>query len=213
MEDTPVSEAMTLVRLAVTAVISTPSRCAPILELPGSSGGGCGAAPWGYTVSGAPIRDMRVSAAKIAVGLALLLLWIFFYFSGVSAPQLSYAAIQRPAPPRQIRIGAVIYTIEMVEKVPPAGDASGLAGKACDESAVRNGWCDAKDRIYLEIRRPLQQERTTLLHEIQHVILGTEKSEEETSYHDFIYKLSPKLLQVLQDNPELYFYLTAPAPN
>jgi len=101
----------------------------------------------------------------------------------------------------------------MVENVPPAGDASGLAGKACDESAVHNGWCDAKDRIYLETRRPLQQERTTLLHEIQHVLLGTERSEKETSYHDFIYKLSPKLLQVLQDNPELYFYLTAPAPN
>ena len=156
---------------------------------------------------------MRVSGAKIAAGLALLLLWIFFYFSGASAPQLSHAANQRPAPPRQLRIGAALYTIEMVEKVPPAGDASGLAGKACDESAVRNGWCDARDRIYLETRRTLQQERTTLLHEIQHVLLGTEKSEEETSHHDFIYQLSPKLLQVLQDNPELYFYLTAPTPN
>jgi hypothetical protein len=156
---------------------------------------------------------MHLSGAKIAAGFALLLLWTLFLLSGVGAPPLSHAANQRPAPPRQIRIGAVVYTIEMVEKVPPAGDASGLAGKACDESAARNGWCDAKDRIYLETRRTLQQERTTLLHEIQHVILGTEMSAQQTSYHDFIYKLSPKLLQVLQDNPELYFYLTAPAPN
>jgi hypothetical protein len=105
----------------------------------------------------------------------------------------------------------VVYTIKVVEKVPPAGDASGLAGKACDENAVRQGWCEAKHHIYLETGRTLQQERTTLLHEILHVILGTENSEEETSYHDFIYKLSPKLLQVLQENPKLYLYLTAPS--
>lgn len=159
------------------------------------------------------IWNMRESRARIATGLTLLLLWTLFLVSGVNPPPLSHAANQRPAPPRQINIGTAVYTIEMVEKVPPAGDASGLAGKACDQSAVRNGWCDAKDRIYLETRRPLQQERTTLLHEIQHVLLGTEKSEEQTKHHDFIYELSPKLLQVLQDNPELYLYLTAPGPN
>jgi hypothetical protein len=148
-----------------------------------------------------------------AAGLVLLLLWSLFLVSGVREPRPPLSASQRPVPPRQIKIGTVIYTIHVVEKVPPAGDASGLAGKACDESAVRNGWCHAKDRIYLETGRTIQQERTSLLHEIQHVLLGTEKSKQQTTYHDFIYRLSPKLLQVLQDNPELYFYLTAPAPN
>lgn len=155
---------------------------------------------------------MRVSGVRRAAGLVLLLLWSLLV-SGVREPRPPHSVNQRPAPPREIKIGRVVYTIHVVEKVPPAGDASGLAGKSCDESAVRNGWCHAKDRIYLETGRTIQQERTTLLHEIQHVLLGTEKSKEETNYHDFIYELSPKLLQVLQDNPELYFYLTTPSPN
>ena len=103
-----------------------------------------------------------------------------------------------------------MYTIKVVKKVPPAGDASSLAGKTCDANAVKNGWCTAENFIYLEDGRSLQQERTTLLHEIQHVILGTENSKEQTTSHDFIYRLSPKLLEVLQDNPELNSYLTAP---
>jgi hypothetical protein len=142
----------------------------------------------------------------------VILLLALVLARGPSAPQPPHSVSQRPGPPRQIKIGAVVYTIELVEKVPPAGDASALAGKACDDSAVREGWCAAKDYIYLEMGRTLQQERTTLLHEIQHVIFGTEHSDEETTYHDFIYKLSPKLLQVLQDNPDLLFYLTAPGP-
>lgn len=105
----------------------------------------------------------------------------------------------------------MIYAIKLVEKVPPTDEASSLAGKACDHNAVKGGWCAVKNSIYLETGRTLQQERTTLLHEIQHVILGTEHSEEETTYHAFIYKLSPKLLQVLQDNPDLLFYLAAPS--
>ena len=148
-----------------------------------------------------------------AAGLVLLLLWSLVLVGGERKPLSPQSVNPRPVPPRQLKIGTVVYTIEVVEKVPPAGDASGLAGKACDDSAVRNGWCDAKGRIYLETGRTIQQERTSLLHEIQHVLLGTEKSKQGTTYHDFIYQLSPKLLQVLQDNPELYFYLTAPSPN
>jgi hypothetical protein len=152
------------------------------------------------------------SIYRVRVATALVLLLSLFLARGASARQPPHSANQRPAPPLQIKIGAVVYSIKLAERVPPAGEASTLAGKACDGNAVKEGWCTAKDCIYLETGRPLQQERTTLLHEIQHVILGTENSKEETSYHDFIYKLSPKLLQVLQDNPELYFYLTAPSP-
>ena len=156
---------------------------------------------------------MRVSGVRRrAAGLALLLLGSLFLVSGERKSLPPHSVNPRPVPPRQLKIGGVVYTVEIVDKVPPAGDASGLAGKACDESAVRNGWCDAKDRIYLETGRTIQEERTTLLHEIQHVLLGTERSKRETRYHDFIYQLSPKLLQVLQDNPDLYIYLTAPSP-
>ncbi len=144
---------------------------------------------------------------RLAAGVILQL--TLFLVRGVSAPQPPHFVNQRPTPPRHVRIGDTVYTIEMMEKVPPAGDASGLAGKACDENAVKEGWCEGNGRIYLEIGRTLQQERTTLLHEIQHVILGSENSAEETTVHQFIYRLSPKLLQVLQDNPELYSYLTA----
>ena len=143
----------------------------------------------------------------------MLVLSSLFLARGASAPQPPPKSTPvRPAPPRQVRIGAAVYGIVPVPGVPPAGDTAGLAGKACDENAVRNGWCNVKNRIYLETGRTLQQERTTLLHEIQHVILGTESSEEETTTHDFIYKLSPQLLQVLQENPDLLFYLTAPEP-
>jgi hypothetical protein len=153
-----------------------------------------------------------MSISRVRVATALVLLLSLFLARGASAPQPPHSVSHRPAPPRQIKIGAVVYTIELVEKVPPAGDASSLAGKACDENAVKEGWCAAKDHIYLEDKRTLQQERTTLLHEIQHALLGTEHSKEETTSHHFIYKLSPKLLQVLQDNPDLLIYLTAPGP-
>jgi hypothetical protein len=116
---------------------------------------------------------------------------------------------RRPAPPQQIRIGKVVYIVAVVDKVPPAGPVSGLSGKTCDKTAVKRGWCDDQHRIFLEAGRTLRQEQTTLLHEIQHGILGTELSERETTYHKFIYRLSPKLLQVLQENPELYRYLTS----
>ena len=152
----------------------------------------------------------RIPSGRLAIELVLLLLLSLFVAHGASSPRPTRPVNQRPLPPRQIKIGAVVYSVEVVHEVPPAGDASGLAGKTCDDNAFREGWCAAKGRIYLEAGRTLQQERTTLLHEIQHVILGTENSEEPITYHEFIYKLSPELLQVFQDNPYLYFYLTAP---
>src|SRR6266508_3027364 len=106
---------------------------------------------------------MRVSGVRSAAGLVLLLLWSLSLVSGVREARPPHSPNPRLVPPRQLKPGAEVYTIEVVEKVPPAGDASGHAGKACDESAVRNGWCDAKDRIYLETGRTIQQERTSLL--------------------------------------------------
>ena len=115
---------------------------------------------------------------------------------------------RRPVPPRHIRVGKVIYTVELVREVPAAGEYAGFSGKTCDNTARKQGVCDARDQIYLEAGQTLKEEQTTLLHELQHAIFGTEKSDRKTTYHRFIYDLSPKLLEVLQKNPELYLYLT-----
>ncbi len=116
---------------------------------------------------------------------------------------------QRPVPPRHIKVGKVIYTVELVREVPTAGEYASFSGKTCDNRARKQGVCDAKDHIYLEAGQTLKEEQTTLLHELQHAIFGTEKSDRKTTYHRFIHELSPKLLEVLQENPDLYLYLTA----
>ena len=116
---------------------------------------------------------------------------------------------QRPRPPHHIKIGEVVYTVEIVQEVPGAGENATFSGRTCDRHALMEGWCDEKDRIYLLSGLSLEQERTSLLHEIQHGILGTDKSARRATYHEFIYQLSPRLLQVLRDNPDLYAYLTA----
>ena len=117
---------------------------------------------------------------------------------------------QRPVPPQHIKVGKVIYTVELVREVPTAGEYASLSGKTCDNRARKQGVCDAKDHIYLEAGQTLKEEQITLLHELQHAIFGTEKSDRKTTYHRFIYQLSPQLLEVLQENPDLYLYLTAP---
>jgi len=124
-------------------------------------------------------------------------------------PVLTTAKNRRPTPPPQIKIGGVIYTVELVREVPGAGDGFGLYGRTCDRTAKQKGSCAVNNHIYLEDGRPLIEEQTTLLHEIQHAILGTDKSAKRTTSHHFIYELTPKLLAVLQDNPGVYRYLTA----
>ena len=116
---------------------------------------------------------------------------------------------RRPVPPQHIKVGKVIYTVELVREVPAAGEYASFSGKTCDDRARKQGVCDAKDHIYLEAGQTLKGEQTTLLHELQHAIFGTEKSDRKTTYHRFIYQLSPKLLEVLQENPDLRLYLTA----
>ncbi|HYN14719.1 MAG TPA: hypothetical protein VES66_02900 [Terriglobales bacterium] len=121
----------------------------------------------------------------------------------------SGSSTRRPLPPHHIKIGEVVYTVETVDEVPGAAETAQFSGKTCDGHAFEESWCEATDRIYLRAGLPLEQERTTLLHEIQHSILGTGGRDRKASYHEFIYQLSPKLLQVLRDNPDLYAYLTA----
>src|SRR5437588_312322 len=106
-------------------------------------------------------------------------------------------------------IGKATYTIELVKEVPASGEFARFSGRTCDKEAQKLRVCDVKDRIYIETGHTLKEEQTTVLHELQHAILGTEKSDRNTTYHQFIYQLSPKLLQVLRENPDLYSYLTA----
>jgi len=116
---------------------------------------------------------------------------------------------RRPVPPQHIKVGKVIYTVELAKEVPGAAEFASFSGRTCDKRARKLGACDAKEHIYIEAGQTLKEEQTTLLHELQHAIFGTEKSDRKTTYHQFIYRLSPKLLEVLQENPDLYFYLAA----
>jgi hypothetical protein len=124
-------------------------------------------------------------------------------------PTPSERRSRRPIPPQRVRIGKVIYTVEVVKEVPAAGEFASFSGTTCDTTARKLGVCDAKDHIYLEAGQTLKEEQTTLLHELQHAIFRTENIYRKTTYHQLIYQLSPKLLEVLQENPDLYFYLTA----
>ena len=119
------------------------------------------------------------------------------------------SSAQRPRPPRHLKVGEVVYTVETVEEVPGAGENATFSGRTCDRHALMEGWCETTDHIYLLAGLPLEQEQATLLHEIQHSILGTDRSTRKATYHEFIYQLSPKLLQVLKENPDLYAYLTS----
>jgi len=157
---------------------------------------------------------VKTSANGVALLFALPLLlgttWVWGQQSpGTEQPVLTTAKNRRPTPPWQIKIGGVIYAVELVREVPGAGDGFGFYGRTCDATAQQRGSCEVNNHIYLEVGRPLIQEQTTLLHEIQHAILGIDKSAKKTTYHHFIYELSPKLLELLQDNPGLYRYLTA----
>ena len=117
--------------------------------------------------------------------------------------------VRRPVPPTRLTIGKTTYTVALVKDVPASGEFARFSGRTCDKEAQRLRVCDGKDRIYIETGHTLKEEQTTLLHELQHAILGTEKSDRTATYHQFIYQLSPKLLQVLRENPDLYAYLTA----
>jgi hypothetical protein len=116
---------------------------------------------------------------------------------------------QRRVPPRHIKVGKVTYTVELVKEVPALAEFASFSSKTCDKTARKLGVCDAQDHIYLEAGQPLKEEQAALLHELQHAIFGTENSDRGTTYHQVIYRLSPKLLEVLQENPDLYPYLTA----
>lgn len=136
---------------------------------------------------------------------------------GINSDEVYYPhadkGTQRPTPPQQIKVGNVAYTVKLV-KGPPAWGEYGISfsGKTCDRTPPEKGGCKVQDHIFIEAGRTLKEEQTTLLHELHHAILGIDLSDQKATYHQFIYQLSPKLLEVLQENPDLYVYLTASEP-
>jgi hypothetical protein len=128
--------------------------------------------------------------------------------------QSTTGAKSRPAPPQQIKVGNIVYTVKLVKNVPGWGEYGvGFSGRTCDRKPRGQGGCDVQDHIYLESGRTLKEEQTTLLHELQHAILGIDVSDQKATHHEFIRKLSSKLLAVLQENPELSAYLAASESN
>lgn len=125
----------------------------------------------------------------------------------VSLPKLMH----RPMPPHQIRIGDSLYTVKFVSE--KSSILQGVyVGLTCDAAAFQRDGCTELNTIYLAYEQSIGFERASLVHEIQHGILGTNKSDDVTTYHDAIRKVTPGLVKVIQDNPKLLSYLTAPVP-
>lgn len=97
--------------------------------------------------------------------------------------------------PASVRIGPHVYSI--LRK--PAAAMPNSWG-SCDNGTLQ---------IWVRQRLKLSKSKEILLHEVFHACLhssvnGGSYNEEE----DFVEALSPALLQVIQDNPELLEYLT-----
>ncbi len=102
-------------------------------------------------------------------------------------------------PPTTVKVGPHIYKIARLSKSKmPKVDGDQLSG-CCDFDGLQ---------ISLEKSLPVSRSKECLLHEILHacnLLGGTSfKTMEE---EDFVDKLSPHLLQVLQQNPDLVEYL------
>src|SRR5947199_8844428 len=57
--------------------------------------------------------------------------------------------------------------------------------------------------IYISHGQSLADEQDTLMHELLHCVMGRAFSEEKISGHEVISSLTPKLLQLFKENPEL----------
>jgi hypothetical protein len=51
-------------------------------------------------------------------------------------------------------------------------------------------------------------EKSTVLHEVMHVAVGTDRSNEKTTIHGAIYVISEHLVDILANNPQLSRYLS-----
>jgi hypothetical protein len=94
--------------------------------------------------------------------------------------------------PGHLIISGVEWKIEKTD-----WDPRGVAGLTNYRSHV----------IYISRRQSLADEQDTLMHELLHCVMGHAFSEEKIRGHEVISSLTPKLLQLFKENPELVKYL------
>ena len=61
--------------------------------------------------------------------------------------------------------------------------------------------------IYISRKQSLKDEQDTLVHEVLHSVMGHDFTDKKIRGHEVISDLTPKLLQLFKDNPELVKYL------
>lgn len=148
----------------------------------------------------------------------IMLVSFLFLSSGEAAsPKMKIrwpSPMHRPMPPATIKIGNVVFKVKIANGESPIlrSRLYRFVGVTCDAALVRRKYCTELNTIYLRDGQAINDERETLVHEIQHGILSTDKSLVKATYHQVIYELSPPLLAVFQNNPELRAYLTVPVP-
>lgn len=106
-------------------------------------------------------------------------------------------------PPKHIKVGPYRYKVTW--------DAKGMEPFQ-DHSPNAYGFSDHRQsRIAIAPNQSESSKRDTLLHEVLHCVtfvMGMGKTIEEMPEEELVLRLSPQLLSVLRDNPELLSYLT-----
>jgi hypothetical protein len=93
--------------------------------------------------------------------------------------------------PDQLTISGVQWRIEKTD-----WDPRGVAGLTNYSSHT----------IYISRRQSLAEEQDTLMHELLHCVMGHAFSDEKIRGHEVISSLTPKLLQLFKENPQLVKY-------
>lgn len=101
--------------------------------------------------------------------------------------------------PRLIKVGPFYYEVKRWKRMPA-------------DNSEAWGMCDRATNVILlsEVPGP-QKQREVLLHEVLHAIYGTTGlcSKDNVPEEMVVTDMSPALLQVLRDNPDLVDYLVA----
>ena len=94
--------------------------------------------------------------------------------------------------PEQLTINGMPWKIVMKD-----WDPRGVAGLTSYKNRT----------IYISRKQSLKDEQDTLVHELLHCVMGHEFTDKKVRGHEVVSNLSPKLLQLFKDNPELVKYL------
>ena len=96
--------------------------------------------------------------------------------------------------PKTVKVGAHVYTV---------------LRKPASMLKEQLGECDF-DKLIICVRKQLRKSvaKETLLHEVLHATTYPSLNEKTATDEDFVTAMSPVLLQVLQENPDLLEYLT-----